>query len=349
VSQISPPIRIVLAVAVVFLAAWMTVLKPKTADVAPGTGTPPAGNVATGEPAVSAPGQVAEAAKGAAAATNAQTDAVDAATGGSAATGTAAGTQAGSTSTSAPTAAATAKAVEASGIPTPIARAIAKDKVVALLFWNDKSADDRAVRTAFAKADRWNGRVVLAKAPVGRVSRYSSITRGVDVEQSPTIVVIDRNLNATPLVGYVDTRSIDQAVVDALRNSGGLFTAAYLREVNDACAGTSRSLFAIPDAQSPAQARTVARRQAARWQAFTADLRGIPAPARFRAFKRATVADAAAIGSVLATWSAAVSSAGGTAGIVRATATADSRLTPVMTRFTARMDGRHVLSCGSNA
>jgi hypothetical protein len=35
VSQISPPIRILLIGAVVFLAAWFTVLKPKDGAVAP--------------------------------------------------------------------------------------------------------------------------------------------------------------------------------------------------------------------------------------------------------------------------------------------------------------------------
>src|SRR6476646_10535944 len=64
VSQISPPIRIVLAVAALFLVAWMTVLKPKSADVSAPTPTK-TGNVATGKPAVSAPGKLAEKAKSA--------------------------------------------------------------------------------------------------------------------------------------------------------------------------------------------------------------------------------------------------------------------------------------------
>jgi hypothetical protein len=338
VSQISPPIRILLAVAVVFMAAYMTVLKPKTEEIGP----EPTGTVATGDPAVSSPGKVAEAAKGAADATNAHTDAVDAATAGAAATAT--GTQSG---TSQP-GATVAKAGEITGVPTPIARALEKRKIVAILFENRKAADDRAVRAAFNKADRWNGRVHFARAPIARVARYSPITRGVDVNQSPTIVIVDRDRNATPLVGYVDTPSIDQAVVDALRNSGALFTSAYLRKVNDTCTSTSNSIFAIPSAQSIGEAPGTAKRHAARMRGFAADLRAIPAPARYRAFKRATVADATAMSAALGTWSASISRNGGVSNIVTASVAAERQLAGPVKRFNARMDANHVLSCGTN-
>ena len=104
-----------------------------------------------------------------------------------------------------------------------------------LLFWNGKSADDKAVRAALKKVDRWNGRVSVQVAPIRQISKYGRISRGVDVEQSPTIVVTDPELRAETLVGYVDTTTIDQAVVDAFRNTTGLFTSAYLREINGVC------------------------------------------------------------------------------------------------------------------
>ncbi|MEA2274939.1 MAG: hypothetical protein QOI98_3647, partial [Solirubrobacteraceae bacterium] len=40
VSQISPPVRILLIGAVVFLAAWFTVLRPKAETIEPTTTTP---------------------------------------------------------------------------------------------------------------------------------------------------------------------------------------------------------------------------------------------------------------------------------------------------------------------
>ena len=57
----------------------------------------------------------------------------------------------------------------------------------------------------------------------------------MDVQQSPTVVVADPNLEAETLVGYVDAATINQAVVDALRHSGGMFTSSYLRAVDKVC------------------------------------------------------------------------------------------------------------------
>ena len=73
-----------------------------------------------------------------------------------------------------------------------------------LLFWNGKSADDKAVHDALAKVNRWDGRVYVGSAPIKKIAKYGRITRGVDVEQSPTIVVADNQLRAETLVGYVD-------------------------------------------------------------------------------------------------------------------------------------------------
>ncbi|MGH2970447.1 MAG: hypothetical protein ACRDK0_15495, partial [Solirubrobacteraceae bacterium] len=71
-SQISPPIRILVIAALGLMAAWMLVLKPKEA-VEP----PLAPSAQTADPAVSKPGKVAEAAKAAVGATNAKTEAAE--------------------------------------------------------------------------------------------------------------------------------------------------------------------------------------------------------------------------------------------------------------------------------
>jgi hypothetical protein len=344
VSQISLPIRIVVAVAVIFMAAWMTVLKPKAEEpIAP----LPAGNVANGQPAVSEPGKLAEAAKSAVDSANAKAAAGEAAATGSAPSATGTATEAPSATTAG--AAGTPAAAAITGVPKPIAKAIAADKVLVLLFWNRDSADDRAVKAAVARADRWNGRVQVSTPPIQSISKYGRITRGVDVEQSPTVVVVDRDLKATALVGYVDTQSVDQAVVDAFRASGGIFTSAYLRKVNGVCAAAGRDLLAIPDFNALGEAPTSAKRHSARWQRFVADLRAVPAPARFRAFKRATVADAAAMGAVLSTFAGAVAGHPGAAKVAGASNSALEGMQPVGKRFDARMDERHVLSCGSDA
>ena len=88
-SQISPPIRILVVLAVAVTGVYMLFLRPKTEEVPPAE---PAPNVQTAEPAVSEPGKVAEAAQGAVEASNDQLSAqesVDGVDAGESAAGTA--------------------------------------------------------------------------------------------------------------------------------------------------------------------------------------------------------------------------------------------------------------------
>ena len=61
---------------------------------------------------------------------------------------------------------------------------------------------------------RHGGRVVVRAAPISRVARYAAITRGVDVLQAPTLLVIGKSKRARTLVGFTDTREIEQLVAD---------------------------------------------------------------------------------------------------------------------------------------
>ena len=213
-SQISPPLRIALIAAVAFLAVWMVALRPGGAEEPATSSAPPAGNVATGAPAESAPGKAAEQAQSAAAATDAANAQaadvpVDPAT---ASTAAAAGA-----AQAAPVSGGDPAAAKDSGLPTPVLKAIADEKVVVLLFWNPRAADDRAVRREVRALPSHKGRVYTHVANIRSVARYASITRGVNLAQSPTTVVVDPKLGATPLVGFSDREEIDQVVSDALR------------------------------------------------------------------------------------------------------------------------------------
>ena len=94
---------------------------------------------------------------------------------------------------------------------------MADKKVMVLLFWNPKAADDKAVRRAVKGIGSHHGKVAVDVANVADVARYAPITRGVDVQQSPSVVVVDRKLQADLLTGYVDRQTIEQTVSDALR------------------------------------------------------------------------------------------------------------------------------------
>jgi hypothetical protein len=219
-SQISPPIRILLVCAVAFMAAWMLFLRPSADAGDPATEAPiPAAN-AGGPDANSAAGKIVEKANEATAAQDAQAAA--------AADGTAEETTApGVTPTTEAPANAPADAAAADpgklskqatgGLPQRVTRAIGDHKVVVLLFWSPKAAEDKAVRKALTGIDRHDGKVLAHATHIKRIAAYQQITRGAQVEQSPTVVVVDRRREVRTLVGYVDRTSIDQAVADALR------------------------------------------------------------------------------------------------------------------------------------
>jgi hypothetical protein len=305
VSQISPPIRIVLVLAVAVMGLYMLFLRPKEEVIPPATTTPPAA-----QGAVSEPGKVKEAAEGAVQAANgqlAQQEGVDGVQAGETAAAT--GTSTGAGTAPGGAAATTSVTGDLEGLPKPVAKAIRKDKVLVLLFWNGKSVDDKAVRAALSKVDRWDGRVVVHVAPLKKISKYGRIARGVDVEQSPTIVIADRDLRAETLVGYVDTTTIDQAVVDALRNSTGLFTSSYLKAVDQVCRRHSNAMAMIPGYYTLGDARKADTRMAAYHTAatrFVADFKAVKAPKKWRAFHTASVADMNAILSAIGGMSAAV-------------------------------------------
>jgi hypothetical protein len=227
-SQISPPIRILLVCAVAFMAAWMLFLRPSTDAGTPAAEAPvPAANApveAGGADAQSAAGKAVEAANNATAAADERVERIENGT----ETAADAGQAANATATAAGQPAAAEKAVgakkaakvtkaEAGGLPLRVLKALADRKVVALLFWSPKSVDDQQVRRALRGIDRHDGKVLAHATHIKRIAAYQQITRGANVEQSPTIVVIDRNRTVQTLVGYVDRTTIDQAVADALR------------------------------------------------------------------------------------------------------------------------------------
>jgi hypothetical protein len=223
-SQISPPIRILLVCAVAFMAAWMLFLRPKDDAGTPATATPTAPSTrpveAGGDKADSLAGKAVEQANEATAAQDARAEELAGGAGETAATpSVTAATPAGDPAVADEPGKLTKKAAEAGGLPLRVLRGIADRKVVVLLFWKPQAAEDKAVRSALTGIDRHKGKVLAHATHVKRIAAYGQITRGADVEQSPTVVVVDRNRKVETLVGFVDRTSIDQAVTDALRNS----------------------------------------------------------------------------------------------------------------------------------
>ena len=270
-SQISPPIRILLVAVIGLCAAYMLFLKPKDEAVpaapAPAATTPiPAKD--PGAQTQSKPGAIVQ--KATADTQNASDRAEQAAgtsqgiddgkTDGTTSVGPASSgvntnpvTKAPATGQTSAPAPITNDAL--ASLPKDVRKAIKQRKVLALLFWNNRSYDDRAVRRELKHVSTYGKQVFVAARPIKNVARYQAITRGVDVEQSPTIVVVDSNLKAVTLVGYVDRDTIDQAVVDALRASGGsLIKNPYYRRLDAICTSGEQQIKAL---QQPSAAAAI--------------------------------------------------------------------------------------------
>lgn len=193
---------------IVFFAIWMVALKPKTS--AGGS----QGGVGQYQSAIDKAHQAVTTSNQANAKLGAPTATVKApkpATPGKAAAPTPAktGSKAAAKSTSDITQSATA------GVQK-IQSAIRAGKVVAVLFYNDAAADDRAVKNELAAVPTHGGKVVKLAVPVSQLTQYSIVTQQIPVVTAPTLVLIDAAHQATMITGYADPVEIMQRINDAL-------------------------------------------------------------------------------------------------------------------------------------
>jgi hypothetical protein len=268
VSQISPPIRIVLVAVIALIAAWMLFLRPKTEDVPAPTPAP-----ATA-PGVTGLSNAVDKAKDASAASDEANDKVQKATGEKGASASKAG-KAGSKDAAA-TQFVTGRelplqpltADETKGLPKKIVTALEKRKVFVVgVFdtkesrWARMASDDRRVRRELDKANRYKGGVVVTQTSLGGLSELNAVVGDAGVTQTPSVVVVDRNRKATVLNGFVEVNAINQAIVDARRNSTEVrITDPFVRQLNRTCA----NLFVRMDrlnAPAPGTSRAQALRQ----------------------------------------------------------------------------------------
>jgi hypothetical protein len=114
-------------------------------------------------------------------------------------------------------------------------------KIVLLLFWNPKGADDAAVRAELqlllaaherpqalasnpkvqrllkAFGGEVHKKIAVHQALSSEVASFGTVTRGVQVYGTPTILVLNPRAQATPLAGLTDAFSIEQAIDEARR------------------------------------------------------------------------------------------------------------------------------------
>jgi hypothetical protein len=354
-SQISPPIRILLVCAVAFLAAWMLFLRPSSDAGAPAADAPtPAASTppveAGGEQAGSLAGKAVEQANEATAAQDARAEQLAGGAGETAApsatSATAVTPAAATTKTGAPADAALPTREALATVPADVRRAIRKRQIIVLGVVSPKGADDRLVRRSLTDVDKLHGRVFVRSVPVERVARFGLITRGADVTQTPSVVVVDFALRATTLAGWVDTATIDQAVVDGIRYSGELYTDPYLRQVARQCTQTFPDMRLLEPESGRQYSRAIGRYGTLVTEIKTG-IAGLSTPAKWHSFSRGVRADMTALAATTASWSAAL---GSNPTFAQAIA-AHKRYLPAanrsVDRLNKRFDAHDVISCGT--
>lgn len=100
--------------------------------------------------------------------------------------------------------------------PAQIAQELHSGKVVLLLFWNPKSADDVSVHHQIGVVSHsLKGKVAVHYARAREVGSFGTVTRNIDVNQTPTLLVISRKGLVTTITGLTDSFSIKQAIEEA--------------------------------------------------------------------------------------------------------------------------------------
>jgi hypothetical protein len=262
--------RILLVGAVVFLAAWFTVLRPKAAEVPPATTTTTATTPAT---------------------TPQSTTKTDTAT----------------TSAPDPKPAETAAIPEEAlaKLPKDVAGALTAKKTLVLGVIADGATDyrpladdDRYVRNALRDINRYDGDVFVKTVPAGKLSEYGSMVNDLGVKQTPSIVVIDRELKGRVLTGYVDRIAINQVIADARGESiSPRISDSYLRDLNALCGQfeTRANRLSYPTVRGEKVLSSSYQRAAKLARSYRVKVGELKTPSKFRSMEKRYVA-------VLKTW-----------------------------------------------
>ena len=287
-SQISPPIRIVLIAVVGLLAAWMLFLRPKTE---PAVAPAPAPATAPGVTGLS---NAVDSAKAAGAAQEARDGKLQQATGeGEAAKSGKSGSETGSS-----TALVSGRVLQlqplgddqTKGLPRGIVRALANRQVFAIgVFdtkeerWARMASDDRRVRRALSNANRYDGKVVVTSSSLGKLSKLDPIIGELRVSQTPSVVVVDRNRKAVVLTGFVDRKSINQAIADARRETTERrIKEPFVRRLNETCANFFLRVDRFEAPRTAAGVKPALRRFERLMTAYSAGFASLNAPRKFR-------------------------------------------------------------------
>jgi hypothetical protein len=89
-------------------------------------------------------------------------------------------------------------------------------KIVTILFWNPKATDDAAVhRELQSVGGKLHSSVAVHYALANQVGSFGTITSGVQVYGTPTLLIVNKHGRAQSLTGLPDAYAIEQAIGEA--------------------------------------------------------------------------------------------------------------------------------------
>jgi hypothetical protein len=96
-----------------------------------------------------------------------------------------------------------------------VEKAIARGDVTLILFWDRRGADDLADAKAVRLVSGGHSHVSVQLASAKEVADFGTITRGVQVYGTPTVLVVGKSGQATVLTGLTDRFALAQAIEEA--------------------------------------------------------------------------------------------------------------------------------------
>ncbi len=110
----------------------------------------------------------------------------------------------------------TTAAAGAQSMQIAVEHELQQGKTVLILFWNPRGADDLAVHNELPAVQHALGaKIAVNYASASQVGAFGTITRAVQVTQTPTLLVVNPHGQTTVLTGLADAFSIEQLVREA--------------------------------------------------------------------------------------------------------------------------------------
>ena len=94
--------------------------------------------------------------------------------------------------------------------------ALKRGQTALILFWNPKAADDDAIHQAVRQVGANRSlHVFVQEASAGEVADFGTITRGVQVYGTPTLLVVNKSGQTLTLTGVQPAYAIEQAIQES--------------------------------------------------------------------------------------------------------------------------------------